>query len=165
MNNTNIICKGTLRQLEAIGMTNWGRLSRLIRVDEYKRHLIDSDEVFTITQSDIDRVDGAGSTNAFLDCSTSASDLVNVIESSDVTYRVHGQLSKDERAWGMTSKAGEVRVAIRQREDVSSLDPNEDAVEVEICGRSASLSLGEAVELCVALTRLLSHGLQLPRSY
>jgi hypothetical protein len=145
-------------------MTNWARLSRLIRVDEYKRHLIDSDEVFTITRGDIDRVDGNGPKNRFVDCPTAARELVGIIESCDDTYRAHGELSEDERAWSITSSAGNVRLAVRQREDASCLDPNEDAVEVEICGQSASLSWGEAAEVCVALTRLLSDALHAPSS-
>lgn len=47
--------KGTRDELEQI-FPDWSKLSRLIRVDYYKMHLITNDEVFILTERDFIRV-------------------------------------------------------------------------------------------------------------
>ena len=45
--------KGTTNELQQL--YSWEQLSKLIQVDYYKMHLVDGDEVFTITEEDLKR--------------------------------------------------------------------------------------------------------------
>lgn len=48
--------KGTLKELELIW--RWETLSKLVRVDLYRRSMVSDTEVFTLTESDFIRVFG-----------------------------------------------------------------------------------------------------------
>lgn len=49
-----VLIKGTLRELEEL--YHWEILSELVRVDFYKKSLVPADEVFKITEADLQRV-------------------------------------------------------------------------------------------------------------